>query len=105
MLELVEGPTLAERLDRGPLPIAEALAIARQIADALDAAHEKGIIHRDLKPANIVLQRRHRRRSGVKVLDFGLATTGIGGVASTPSRSDDAASGREAGRFSARRPT
>ena len=56
VLELVEGPTLADRLARGPLPIAEALAIARQIAEALDAAHEKGIVHRDLKPANIVLQ-------------------------------------------------
>jgi serine/threonine-protein kinase len=56
VLELVEGPTLADRLERGPLPIADAIAIARQIADALDAAHEKGIVHRDLKPANIVLQ-------------------------------------------------
>ena len=56
VLELVEGPTLADRLARGPLPIADALAIARQIAEALDAAHEKGIVHRDLKPANIVLQ-------------------------------------------------
>src|SRR6187455_1742161 len=56
VLELVEGPTLADRLERGPLPMAEALAIARQIAEALKAAHEKGIVHRDLKPANIVLQ-------------------------------------------------
>ena len=56
ILELVEGPTLADRLARGPLPIAEALAIARQLAEALDAAHEKGIVHRDLKPGNIVLQ-------------------------------------------------
>ena len=62
VLELVEGPTLADRLARGPLPIAEALAIARQIAEALDAAHEKGIVHRDLKPANIVLQRPRTRR-------------------------------------------
>ncbi len=65
VLELVEGPTLAERLARGPLPIAEALAIARQIAEALDAAHEKAIVHRDLKPANIVLQ--SRKRSGRSV--------------------------------------
>ena len=56
VLELVEGQTLAERLRAGPLPIPEALTIARQIAEALEAAHEKGIVHRDLKPANIVLQ-------------------------------------------------
>ncbi len=56
VLELVDGPTLAERLERGPVPVSEGLAIARQIADALDSAHEKGIVHRDLKPANIVLQ-------------------------------------------------
>ena len=81
VLELVEGPTLADRLARGPLPIAEALAIARQIAEALDAAHEKGIVHRDLKPANIVLQSA-ANAAGVpsgdvraKVLDFGLAKT------------------------------
>ena len=81
VLELVEGPTLADRLERGPLPIAEALAIARQIAEALDAAHEKGIVHRDLKPANIVLQSA-ANAAGVpssdaraKVLDFGLAKT------------------------------
>jgi serine/threonine protein kinase len=56
VLELVEGPTLADRLERGRLPMLEALTIARQVAGALDAAHEKGIVHRDLKPANIVLQ-------------------------------------------------
>jgi serine/threonine protein kinase len=55
VLELVDGETLADRLKRGSLPLDEALAIARQIADALEAAHEKGIIHRDLKPANIAL--------------------------------------------------
>ena len=86
VLEFVDGPTLADRLKHGPLPIAEALAIARQIAEALEAAHEKGIVHRDLKPANIVLQRA-ANASGVpsgdvraKVLDFGLAKTMTGGV-------------------------
>ena len=69
VLELVEGPTLADRLSAGPIPIDEALPIARQIADALEAAHEQAIIHRDLKPANIKL----RPDGTVKVLDFGLA--------------------------------
>jgi serine/threonine-protein kinase len=53
VLELVEGPTLADRIAEGPIPIDDALAIARQIAEALEAAHEQGIIHRDLKPANL----------------------------------------------------
>ena len=69
VLELVEGATLAERLAVGPLPIQEALTVARQIAEALEAAHEKGIIHRDLKPANIKIT----PDGTVKVLDFGLA--------------------------------
>ena len=55
VLELVEGPTLGERLAQGPLPLEEALAIARQIAEALEEAHDKGIVHRDLKPANVKL--------------------------------------------------
>jgi serine/threonine protein kinase/Tol biopolymer transport system component len=69
VLEFVDGPTLADRIALGPVAIDEALAIARQIADALEAAHEQGIIHRDLKPANIKL----RSDGAVKVLDFGLA--------------------------------
>jgi len=69
VLELVEGPTLADRIARAPLPVAEALPIARQIADALESAHEQGIIHRDLKPANIKV----RADGTAKVLDFGLA--------------------------------
>ena len=69
VLELVDGPTLADRIDDGPIPLAEALIIARQIAEALDAAHAKGIIHRDLKPANIKIA----STGVVKVLDFGLA--------------------------------
>jgi len=69
VLELVEGLTLADRLGRGPLPLEEAWDIARQICDALEAAHEHGIIHRDLKPANIKV----RADGTVKVLDFGLA--------------------------------
>src|SRR2546422_997056 len=69
VLELVEGPTLADRIAEGAIPLAEALPLARQIADALQAAHEQGIIHRDLKPANIKV----REDGTVKVLDFGLA--------------------------------
>ena len=69
VLEFVEGPTLADRISRGPIPIDEALPIAKQIAEALEAAHEAGVIHRDLKPANIKV----REDGTVKVLDFGLA--------------------------------
>jgi len=69
VLELVEGETLAERLQRGPVSVRDALGIARQIADALDAAHQKGIVHRDLKPANVKIT----PAGVVKVLDFGLA--------------------------------
>jgi serine/threonine protein kinase len=69
VMELVEGPTLADRIGQGPLPVDEALTMAKQIADALEAAHEKSIIHRDLKPANIKV----RTDGSVKVLDFGLA--------------------------------
>ena len=69
VLELIEGPTLADRIAQGPIPIDEALPIARQIAEALEAAHEQGVIHRDLKPANIKV----KADGTVKVLDFGLA--------------------------------
>jgi serine/threonine protein kinase len=85
VMELVEGPTLSERIAQGAIPIDEALAIARQIADALEAAHEQGIIHRDLKPANIMV----RPDGAVKVLDFGLAKafepTSAGSVNATAS--------------------
>ena len=90
VMELVEGPTLADRLATGALPLDEALAIARQIAEALLAAHEAGIVHRDLKPANIKV----RDDGTVKVLDFGLAKAldqgsgigdrGSGGAANSP---------------------
>ena len=69
VMELVEGPTLAERIKEGAIPVDEALAIANQIADALEAAHEKGITHRDLKPGNVKI----KPGGAVKVLDFGLA--------------------------------
>jgi eukaryotic-like serine/threonine-protein kinase len=69
IMELVDGPTLADRIAQGPVPIAEALGIAEQIASALEAAHDKGIVHRDLKPANVKLT----AEGSVKVLDFGLA--------------------------------
>ena len=69
VMELVEGPTLADRIARGPMPLDDVLPIATQIAEALEAAHERGIIHRDLKPANVKV----RPDGTVKVLDFGLA--------------------------------
>jgi len=69
VMELVEGPTLAERLEQGALPLDESLSFARQIAEALEAAHEKGIVHRDLKPQNV----KTSREGQIKVLDFGLA--------------------------------
>jgi serine/threonine-protein kinase len=86
VLELVDGPTLADRIAKGPIPLDEALPIARQIAEALEVAHEQGIIHRDLKPANIKL----RADGTVKVLDFGLAKladppgTGVAPLSESP---------------------
>ena len=81
VMELVEGPTLADRIAAGPMPLVDALPIAKQIADAVEAAHDQGIIHRDLKPANVKV----REDGTVKVLDFGLAkiaeaTEGSGGT-------------------------
>jgi Tol biopolymer transport system component len=80
VMELVPGETLAERIVRGPLKIADALTIAIQIADALDAAHEKGVVHRDLKPANIKVT----PSGAVKVLDFGLAKATDANAADAP---------------------
>ena len=84
VMELVEGPTLADRIAQGAIPIDEALPIARQIAEALEAAHEQGIIHRDLKPANIKV----RSDGTVKVLDFGLAKAMEPGARSSPGVSE-----------------
>ena len=88
VMELVEGETLADRLQRGPMRVQEALAVARQIADALEAAHEKGVIHRDLKPANVKITPEDQ----VKVLDFGLAKAldsdpGSASIANSPTLS------------------
>jgi serine/threonine protein kinase/Tol biopolymer transport system component len=79
VMEYVEGETLAQRLEKGPLPIQHVLQYAVEIADALDKAHRKGVIHRDLKPGNIMLT-----KSGTKLLDFGLAKLGQSAVPATP---------------------
>ena len=83
-MELVEGEDLAERLKRGPVPVEDAIPIARQIAEALEEAHEKGIVHRDLKPANVKVTPDGK----VKVLDFGLAKAWTGDVAGGASSPD-----------------
>src|SRR5687767_2700527 len=90
VMELVEGETLADRLARGRLPLDEALPIARQVAEALEAAHEQGIIYRDLKPANIEVT----ADGVVKVLDFGLAkptdpNANASNVANVPNTAND----------------
>src|SRR5580692_8151851 len=79
VMEYVEGETLAQRLEKGPLPIQHVLQYAVEIADAPDKAHRKGVIHRDLKPGNIMLT-----KSGTKLLDFGLAKLGQSAVPATP---------------------
>jgi serine/threonine protein kinase len=91
VLELVEGETLADRIKAGPIPVEEALKLALQIAEALEAAHEKGVIHRDLKPANIKVIADGK----VKVLDFGLAKAFAGeqeqmNLSNSPTLSDAA---------------
>ena len=93
VLELVEGSTLADRIAQGPIPIDEALPIAKQIAEALEAAHEAGVIHRDLKPANIKV----REDGTVKVLDFGLAKAFQPDPESDPSASPTVTAATEQG--------
>ena len=80
VMELVEGQTLAERIREGAIPLEESLNVGKQIADALEAAHEKGVVHRDLKPGNVMI----RNDGSVKVLDFGLAKVAPRGAASDP---------------------
>ena len=84
VMELVEGATLAVRIAEGPIPLDEALGIARQIVDALEAAHDKGIVHRDLKPGNVIL----KADGSVKVLDFGLAKQTLGANPGSATRAE-----------------
>jgi serine/threonine-protein kinase len=89
IMELLEGESLASRLERGPLPADQAIDIARQIASVLDATHRQGVIHRDLKPDNIYLVHDDERASGerVKILDFGIAKLAGGTMANSPKTS------------------
>jgi serine/threonine protein kinase len=82
-MELVEGPTLADRIQQGPVPLEETLEAARQIAEAFEAAHEKGIVHRDLKPGNV----KTKPDGVVKVLDFGLAKIAASSGEASPENS------------------
>ncbi len=101
-MELVEGEDLSQRIARGAIPLDEALPIARQIAEALEAAHDHGIIHRDLKPANIKV----RADGTVKVLDFGLAKAIDPAAGSSADRDElaDALDSRDARRASSSAP-
>ena len=93
VMELIEGDTLADRLSRGPLAAAEALPIARQIAEAIEAAHGRGIVHRDLKPANVKIT----AAGVVKVLDFGLAKAIEPGAGPAPASAKAGTWSREPG--------
>src|SRR6185503_3056148 len=86
VMELVEGQTLSQRLDEGPMPLTGTLALAAQLADGLAAAHSRGIVHRDLKPSNLIITPDGR----LKIVDFGLAKTGAGGPDSDVSHSPTA---------------
>ena len=86
VLELVEGETLAQRLASGPLPVQEAIEVARQIADALEAAHEKGVIHRDLKPANLAIT--HDGTVKVRDLDWQGGRADAAEEEASPARGD-----------------
>jgi len=78
VMEYLEGESLAERLQKGPMPLKEALKIGMEVCEALEAAHQAGIVHRDLKPANIMLT-----RNGAKLMDFGLAKAAMSGLTPT----------------------
>ena len=93
VLERVDGPTLADRIARGPIPVDEALPMARQVAEALEAAHDAGVVHRDLKPANIKL----KHDGTVKVLDFGLAKVQAGSARATDDSPTRTAAGTASG--------